>query len=145
MTCCSRTGPPWCNPPYVLLGRILRVISQQRARAALVLPKASSRWWFNELKVDSFGVRHTLDALKLVWDWRMRDVNGKTVPTRPYKIVFLDFSGNDRHIDTTIPGAEDLPIHLPNPHNDPSASMHINMLPQRLVNDALASVPSLTR
>ena len=70
----------------------------------------------------------------------MLDSLGIPINTASYKIVFLDFATVDSSIDLSVPAAENLPLHLSNPAYDSVTTMHINMLPEHLVNDVYACV-----
>jgi len=36
----------WCNPPFGLIGRLLRLLREQRARATIILPQWEGRHWW---------------------------------------------------------------------------------------------------
>ena len=35
----------WCNPPFVLIGRIISLLRARKATAAVVKPVGTSHWW----------------------------------------------------------------------------------------------------
>ena len=98
----------WCNPPFSLIGRVLRLIRTQGARAALVLPASSSSWWSADVCMGSPGVLHVMPFRSRM----LRSDGSGPLALRRFRIVFFDFSASASVIDRDVPPAEALPPQL---------------------------------
>ena len=85
----------WVNAPFALIGRILSLLRQQRAVAAVVVPRnwrGTRHWWSQDVQRWSEGVVERWDLHPA--DYRCVPVNGEVeVESRRFglAIVFLDF------------------------------------------------------
>jgi hypothetical protein len=81
----------WVNPPFSLLERVICLLRQQRAVAAVVLPKLSRARWSNRVLPGAEGVVKVWDFDPCRPEFAMR---GRSAPQRyrsGYAVVFLDF------------------------------------------------------
>ena len=91
----------WVNAPFALIGRVLTLLRQQRAVAAVVVPrnwKGTRHWWSQEVHKQCEGVVDRWDLHPK--DYRCCPVNAEvTVEPRRFglSVVFLDFrrAGDD--------------------------------------------------
>ena len=106
----------WCNPPFFLIGRILRLLQRQYARAALVIPHISSHWWDKFLIPSAPFVKHVWTSGSISARNAMRWPDGSRLATTlPYDIYFLDFSEPGKSAIKADISAERLPVAIVNP------------------------------
>ena len=116
----------WCNPPFVLIGRIISLLRAQRATAAVVMPVGTSHWWSPMIDI---RVPVVLAVMRLyasdMWS-RVLDAS-KRRRRRPTEclaaIVFFDFSVDPpaKSFGSVTPTAEQLSRHAPVSESDESA------------------------
>ena len=106
----------WCNPPFFLIGRILRLLQRQHGKSAVVLSHTSNHWW-NKLLIPSAPfVKHVCSSGKISDANALRWPDGSRVTTTlPYDIYFLDFSRSGESVIKAAIPAEQLPISIVNP------------------------------
>ena len=83
----------WCNPPFVLIPRVLALLRAQRACAAVVIPNGRKAAWARLVQRGAAGVIAR-------FDYDPQDLRYASTPappeTSPYRhtfaVVFFDFS-----------------------------------------------------
>ena len=122
----------WVNPLFILLGRVIQLVRAQGARAAVVVPTQSSAWWTHLERPGAEGVIGCLAFPGKGLSAMLRP-NGCAVKWgASYAIAFLDFSTNNP-VDTTIMGAEGLPLALAPPAHCLQPPFKFNVLPPHLM------------
>jgi hypothetical protein len=100
----------WCNPPFDLVGRVLRLIRTQHTRAAVVTPAVSSAWWFQLTHLGCPGIKKILHSGKINQHNAMRwSGETNTMATQRYRIIFFDFTTEDKSAIFPYVSAERLP------------------------------------
>ena len=116
----------WCNPPFALLGRVLRLIRTQQVRAAVVFPARSCSWWSADARQGADGVVHILTFRSPM----LRSDGSGPLRARPCNIVFFDFAPLGSTLDRNVPAAEALPLQLlPPPTVKPTSIVHTTLPP----------------
>ena len=108
----------WCNPPFVLIGRIISLLRAQKATAAVVMPVGTSHWWSPMIDI---RVPVVLAVMKLYASdmWSPKSDASKPRRRRPTEclaaIVFFDFSAQPpaQSFSSVTPTAEQLSRHAP--------------------------------
>lgn len=111
----------WCNPPFTVIPRVISLLRDQRATAAVVMPLGADKWW-SSLINDKLPVVQRVMRLQAsdVWQKKVLPRRARRRQHSPHAkmaIVFFDFGRRppSTTFSSTTPSAEHLHRHLPQP------------------------------
>ena len=110
----------WCNPPFVVIPRVISLLRAQRATAAVVVPADRPNWW-SAMTDDRMPVVQAVLHLQPHDMWGVQSGRRARQSKRPVKanIVFFDFSLSPpaRVFSNVTPSADQLARAQPDPDN----------------------------
>ena len=128
----------WCYPPLPLVGRVIRLLQQQCARAALFVPAKTAAWWFPRTQMGALGVRAVLFFPKVLRPCMHNGADGLRRLSTDMRVVFFDFSQDVVPICTSVMSAEKLSPQLLT-QQTPNCPVFHSLPPEFVSNNYLAT------
>ena len=101
----------WCNPPFVLVPRVLALLRAQQACAAVMVPIGRRAAWSRLVVPDAPGVAHFFECAPedAVTHSGPEQAHKATAYSKNYAVVFFDFRQRPPPTFCDSPAAESLP------------------------------------